>query len=279
MENAKPNMRALAQACEALSLPYKAVDEYGDFLAVTINGADRYFVNTRTPLNDEGVGEVCVNKVYTYMLLKDELPMPETRSYIDPSVDGMLLKYVNHGSVKEIVADIEHAFTFPVILKMNAGSQGKHVYKCDSLRKVARSIKSVFNKKQRNYDFSVLAQAYIDVAHEYRVLLLDGEIVLLYEKVVAEKGKNLSPLHNEGGKAVVITDESIHQSVKTIIEGSPHLKQMRWIGLDVAQDAEGKWWILELNTHPGFSYFIRDNGEAALVPVYIKMLQKLQHEK
>lgn len=278
LPTAKPNMQALARACEQLGISYTAIDEYGDFLAVHINGRAEYFVNTRTPFNSESVGCLCRNKVYAYMLLKDELPMPETRSYIDPKVENSLRKYVTYNTVREIVADITATFSMPVILKMNAGSQGRHVYLCKTSRRVRSSIKAIFNRRQQNYDFSVLAQPYIAIAHEYRVLVLDGEIVLLYEKVATEKNQNLSPLHNESGKAVLVTDTETREAITKLITGSPTVRQMRWLGLDVAQDEQGKWWVIELNTHPGFSYFIRDNGIDALVPMYVAMLQKLQND-
>ncbi len=278
LEHAKPHMQALAKACDALGIAYVPADEYGDFLVVTIGVKEYFFTNTRTPFNNESVASVCLNKVYSYMLLKDELAMPKTKSYIDPLAAESLQKYVTHTSVREIVADIVSSFTFPVVLKMNAGSQGRHVYKADTARKLTSSIKAIFNQRQRNYDFSVLVQPYIEIVHEYRVLVLDGEIVLLYEKVVTEKNDNLSPLHNESGKAVIIEDATVYEKIRSIIADSPRLQAMRWLGLDIAQDATGDWWIIELNSHPGFSYFIRDNGIESLVPVYTAMLQKLQNE-
>jgi len=278
LENAKPHMQALAKACDALGISYVSADEYGDFLVVTIGGKEYFFTNTRTPFNNESVASVCLNKIYSYMLLKDELPMPHTKSYIDPHAVEALQKYVTHATVDDIVADITKSFAFPVVLKMNAGSQGRHVYKVETSRKLTRSIKAIFNPRQQNYDFSVLVQPYIEIVHEYRVLVLDGDIVLLYEKVVTEKNDNLSPLHNGSGKAVRIDDSAIYEKIRSIIAGSPRLGQMRWLGLDIAEDASGEWWIIELNSHPGFSYFIRDNGTEPLVPIYATMLEKLKQE-
>lgn len=279
LETAKPNMQALARACEQVGCSYAPVDAHGDFLAITVGSKVHYFLNTRTPFNSESVECICRNKVYAYLLLKDELPMPLTCSYIDPRAEEGMRKYVTHKSVAEITADIVKQFSLPIIIKMNAGSQGRHVYLCNTPRKVKQSIKAIFNRRQKNYDFSVLAQPYISIAHEYRVLLLDGEIVLLYEKVVGQKSVNLSPLHNESGRAVLVTDAAVYEAIQEMIRRSPTLRQMRWLGLDVVQDVNGVWWVIELNTHPGFSYFIRDNGIDALVPMYVTILKKLQHEQ
>lgn len=275
----KPYIFALIKACKKLNIEYRFVDEYSNFLEVNINNRWQYFIGTRTPFNNETLASICLNKFYTYLLLKDELPMPKTIGYLDPDTILDLKKYLKFKSKKEIVKDIQNEFEFPMIVKMNSGAQGKHVYKCDSPRKIMKSLKAIFNKKHKNYDFSLLAQQFLNIENEYRVILLDGEIILLYEKVSKEKNRNLSPLHNEDGKAVLINDDSIYKKISEIVNNSPHLKQMSYIGLDIAKDFDNNWWVLELNTHPGFSYFIRDNGDGELVKMYEKVLNKLQNGK
>ncbi len=279
MENSRPYLQALVKACQKMNITFRKVDDFGNVLAIDIGGKEYYFSNTRTPLNNEAIASICLNKIYTYMLLKDELPMPKTIGYIDPKSDLDLKKYGQFNSIKEIAKNIEQEFEFPVIIKMNSGAQGMHVYKNDSFRRIVRAIKSVFNKRQKNYDFSVIAQQFIEIENEYRAIVLDGEIILLYEKVSKNKNINLSPLHNADGKAVIIEDEEVKIKIQEIISKSPKLKDMPWIGLDVAKDFQGNWWIIELNTHPGFSYFIRDNGDEPLVEMYEKVLNRLQHGK
>lgn len=275
----KPYIFALIKACKKLNIEYRFVDEYSNFLEVNINNRWQYFIGTRTPFNNETLASICLNKFYTYLLLKDELPMPKTIGYLDPDTILDLKKYLKFKSKKEIVKDIQNEFEFPMIVKMNSGAQGKHVYKCDSPRKIMKSLKAIFNKKHKNYDFSLLAQQFLNIENEYRVILLDGEIILLYEKVSKEKNRNLSPLHNEDGKAVLINDDSIYKKISEIVNNSPRLQQMPYIGLDIAKDFDNNWWVLELNTHPGFSYFIRDNGDGELVKMYEKVLNKLQNGK
>ena len=60
---------------------------------------------------------------------------------------------------------------------------------------------------------------------------------------------------------------------------SPVLKSFEWIGLDIAKDKNNEWWILELNTRPGFSYFIRDNGDEKIVEMYEKLLNRIKNGK
>jgi len=206
--------------------------------------------------------------------------MPKTKSYLDPdATDEDLKKNAEFKKQKLIAADILKNFEFPLIIKMNSGTQGRHVYKCDNKRKVLKSIKAVFKKKQKHYDSSILAQQFIEIKNEYRAILLDGEVVLLYEKVSNKKTNNLSPLHNDDGRAEIVNDVEIQNKIIEIVNNSPKLKSFEWIGLDVARDSKGDWWILELNTRPGFSYFIRDNGDEKIIEVYEKLLNRIKNGK
>lgn len=280
MENSKPNMRSLVNACENLGISYKKIDKIGNLLALNIDGNNFYFTNTRVPLNNEPVAAICVSKVYAYWLLNSELPMPKTKSYLDPnSEDEEISKIAHFKNEESIVDDILENFELPVVVKMNSGSQGRHVYKCKTKNKVALAVKSIYKKKQKDYDSTMLAQEFIEIKNEYRAILLGGEVILLYEKVSNQKITNLSPLHNDDGKAELVTDENIKNSIVEVVNRSPVLKSFEWIGLDIAKDKNNEWWILELNTRPGFSYFIRDNGDEKIVEMYEKLLNRIKNGK
>jgi glutathione synthase/RimK-type ligase-like ATP-grasp enzyme len=280
MENSKPNMRALVQASQNLNFTYRKIDPTGNFICINIDGKDFYFSISKVPINNESVAAICVNKAYTYWTLGEELPMPKTKAYLDPDSDDEVVSLnAEFKKQKLIVADILKNFQFPLIVKMNSGSKGKHVYKCDTKRKVAKAVKAVFNKKHKNYDSSILAQQFIEIKNEYRAILMDGELLLLYEKVAENKSTNLSPLHNEEGRAEIVHDENIRNQIIDIVNKSPTLKSFEWIGLDITKDSNGVWWVLELNTRPGFSYFIRDNGDTEIVKMYEKLLTRIKNGK
>jgi glutathione synthase/RimK-type ligase-like ATP-grasp enzyme len=280
MENSKPNMRSLVQACQNLNFDYAKIDQLGNLISVNIDGRYFYFTISKVPINNEPVAAICVNKSYTYWAMSGELPMPKTKDYLDPdSTDELVSNNAEFKNQKLIVADVIKNFDFPLIIKMNSGSKGRHVYKCSNKRKVANAVKSVFNKKQKDYDTSLLAQRFIEIKNEYRVILMEGEIMLLYEKVSNEKNTNLSPLHNDDGRAELVLDENITKAIKDIVDKSPTLQNFEWIGLDIARDNNGEWFVLELNTRPGFSYFIRDNGDELIVKMYEKLLIRIRDGK
>lgn len=280
MENSKPNMRSLVKACENLGMSYQKIDQLGNLIGINIDGEDFYFTISRVPINNEPIAAICLSKAYAYWFLNKELAMPKTKAYLDPdSEEEEIQKNVEYKTQKLVVADILKNFQLPVVVKMNAGAKGKHVYKCESKKEVANAVKAVFLKKQKYYDSTILAQEFIEIKNEYRAILLDGEMLLLYEKVSNEKITNLSPLHNDDGRAEVVTDENIQNEIKNLVEGSLKLKKLEWIGLDIARDEKGRLFVLELNTRPGFSYFIRDNGDTLIVEMYEKLLNRIKNGK
>jgi D-alanine-D-alanine ligase-like ATP-grasp enzyme len=52
--------------------------------------------------------------------------------------------------------------------------------------------------------------------------------------------------------------------------------QINFAGADLLRDKNGKLWLLELNSRPVFSIFIRDNGKEPVVKMYEKMLNTFQ---
>jgi glutathione synthase/RimK-type ligase-like ATP-grasp enzyme len=280
MENSNPNMRSLAKACGNLNIEYTKLDQFGNLLGLKINGETFYFTKVRVPIANESVAYICVNKAYTYWVFENDLPMPKTKAYLDPYSDDEDVR--NKSEFKKrrlIVDDIMKNFTLPLVVKMNSGSQGKHVYKCKTRWQVSRAVKAVFYKKQKDYDSTVLAQQFIEIKNEYRAISMDGEVILLYEKASDQKITNLSPLHNEDGRAVLVEDDSIKSEIVKIIERSPTMNRFDWLGIDIVRDTKGAWWVLELNSRPGFSYFIRDNGDEEIVKVYEKLLTRIRDGK
>ncbi|MBP6257266.1 hypothetical protein KA405_06340 [Patescibacteria group bacterium] len=119
--------------------------------------------------------------------------MPHTQWVYDP--DGSSDK---KKSYQELINDIEESFSYPVIVKMNKGTMGKHIYKCNTSSEVETALRSVFTR-DKNYDFMALVQDYISIETEYRVVVYNNIISFVYHKDnnEAEFTGNLSPLHFE----------------------------------------------------------------------------------
>ena len=273
-----PNTACLVQACEELSLPYTFYDDNKNFIGVEIHDREYFFVNVSTPFNEESIAKIYKDKEFTYRLLKDVIRIPECVGYLDPEGNPKYRSYASFKTHEEIVSDLEKRFTYPFIIKMNSGLQGRNVFKCVDRSEVFKALGTIFARNSHDYDYVALGQTYIPITREFRVLVFQGGILLAYEKDFSQASPDdpeISPLHKKNAKAVLIQDEMLLKRLSNFIEPVLEKFSNSFAGIDIVLDEKNEFWLLELNSRPGFEYFVRDNGTAPLVEMYKRMLTKL----
>jgi carbamoylphosphate synthase large subunit len=267
------NTECLREACDQLHVPYDICDEFGNVVCVRLE-KNYFFVNFSTPFNNDSFSQIAKDKDFSHMIGKDTIHMPRTKSYFDPNFG----KGFSGGmSVEVIVDEIMSEFDVPVIVKMNRGEQGKNVFLCRSRDEVSVAIKTIFKKDSELYDYIALAQEYIRIKSEYRVIVFRGKALLVYEKDVshAQFTGNLSPLHYENARAVHIKDEKFISDIQNAVARLLKKIPMEFTGIDLAVDVDGRYVFFEFNSMPGFKYFVRDNGKEPLVEMYMKIISTL----
>src|SRR3989344_510029 len=271
------NTKIIARACDGLKIPCRFLDKSQNLLAVKIKNEWLYFVHTTTPFNSESVARIDKDKDYTYELLKDVIRVPRTISFFDPQCDEDYKEYRTHKDVPGIVKEIGESFTCPVIIKRNSGAQGENVHLCGNAGETANAVKEIFNKNSRTYDYIALAQERVDIKIEYRAIVFKKRVVLLYAKDIlsARFVGNLSPLHYENAKAILIEDKATIEKIQGFALPVFEKLDLVFGGLDIALGKDNLFWLLELNTHPGFSIFIKDNGEEAILNMYAAILKTI----
>jgi len=282
MSNQLTNTRCLAEACRRLKLPVKSRDENGNLLSVEIGGRRFFFANYSTPFNSDAVSKIAKDKEFTYRILKDVVPMPRTAGFFDPSYDSVPDRpKAAFRSVEEITRSVLDNFSLPVIIKMNSGDRGVNVFLSRSGAEVQNAIGEIFLKQSRHYDYIALAQDYVPPAREFRAVVFRGRVVLLYEKDFsrAKFVGNLSPLHWEGARAVHVADKEAIADFEKLLTPIFSALPVEFSGLDVLEGKDGRRWLLEMNSQPGFFYFVRDNGEEPVVRMYEKILTVLLNHK
>ena len=84
-------------------------------------------------------------------------------------------------------------------------------------------------------------------------------------------------MHWEGAIAKQVNDrntvDAIAAFIKPIFQKMPAIA---YVGLDVALDDRGTYWLIEANSHPNFDIFIRDNGEDAIANLFQRILKSLE---
>jgi len=264
----------LIKSCEKLNLEYKNLHKTNNLLLVHTESQDLIFGHTITPFNSESEGLICRDKDFTYSLFSEYLKFPKTISFCNPDIDYQYQEYVEYKNVKEITTKILEEFSLPVIIKKNSGSQGMNVFKCNTKKEILIALKEIYNQKSKDYDYIALAQEYIKIHKEFRVIWFKGDILLIYEKDNS-KGEfvgNLSPLHWKNSRAVIIKDKLFKKRVKKFLSSINNIKGFNYLGVDIGLDEEDNMFLLELNSHPGFSRFLMDNDESYLVDMFVKIL-------
>ncbi len=272
------NIRLCIEACKQLNIDWEILHPNQNLLRIKINNNKiYYFVNYSTPFILQSTDKIFKDKEYTYQLLKQRVNLPNTRAFLSPFCNDKYQKYLNFPDIESILESINETFSLPVIIKRNSGAGGNNVFLCQNLEQVKLYLQQIFNINSKNYDYIALAQEYIDISHEYRAVFFNNELLLLYEKNKAEAKfvGNLSPLHWEGAKAVHITETSLISDIESFVQPIFQEVTLNYAGVDIVRDRNGKYWLIELNSHPSYDIFIRDNSEEIIINLYKKMLNSL----
>jgi glutathione synthase/RimK-type ligase-like ATP-grasp enzyme len=273
------NIRCLVKACHKLGIQYEYFDDNHNFVGIKLQGM-QYFANATTPWNNQSVAKICKDKDFSYRLLHDVIHMPHTMSFLNPGCDERYRKYLCYSTYSDIVTAISKKFSLPVIIKKNSGAQGANVFLCHSPEEITTALHTIYDTQSHLFDYVALAQEYVPIAREFRVIFFHKKIVLIYEKDISNAvfTGNLSPLHHENSRAVLINDQKLIARIQNFIMPMFSKLDVCYAGLDIVLTAQDKLYLLEINSHPGFEHFINDNGDEPLEAMFYSILLELSPE-
>ncbi|MBX9257052.1 alpha-L-glutamate ligase [Desmonostoc muscorum CCALA 125] len=267
------NVSLLLQACENLNISYEIIYPAENLIKVKFNNKHHYFCNYSTPLINQAVAKIVRDKEYTYHLLNKKIKLPRTMGFLSPLCDPKYKMYLKFPTIEDIILEIKENFETPVIVKRNSGSSGHNVFLCQNQDEIENALKEIFNLNSK-YDYVAIAQELIHIKSEYRAVYLNKELVLLYEKDITNANfiGNLSPLHWDGAKAKYISDPKILSEIDNFTRPIFEELDLDYGGLDIVLDKDNQYWLIEINSHPNFTIFTRDNGKEHALKVFEKIL-------
>ncbi len=270
------NVSLLLKACENLNISYEILHPSENLIKIKLNSKQHYFCNYSTPLLNQAVAHLLKDKEYTYHVLNKKVKLPRTVGFLSPYCDTKYKIYLKFPTIQDIVLEIKENFETPVIIKRNSGASGHNVFLCENINEIETALKEIFNINNK-YDYVALAQEFIQIKSEYRAVFLNKELVLLYEKDItdAQFVGNLSPLHWDGAKAKYINDPQILSEIANFAQPVFEELDLDYGGFDIVLDRDNQYWLIEINSHPNFGIFIRDNGEEHVLKIFEKMLVSL----
>ena len=274
------NIQSLIQACHSLDIRYEILHSDGNLVLVHAGNMPALFSNWTTPVNSQAVARLCEDKEYSYVALSKYMTMPRTIAFLDPQVAEQYQRYVRFNSTGAIVQEIADTFSYPFVLKRNRGSHGSNVFLVNDKQEAADKIETIFDKQSKEYDYVALVQEHITIAQEYRAVMFNGALMFAYLKSTsqAEYTGNLSPLHWSGAKAEQVSDPQMLSKIEQFAKPGLGKLGVRYAGIDIAEDADGQLWCIEINASPGFDKYIRDCGDTNVVALYIRILQWLSEQ-
>ncbi|MEH2061320.1 MAG: YheC/YheD family protein [Nostoc sp.] len=271
------NISLLLKACENLNITYEIIHPAENLVKIKLNNKQHYFCNYSTPLINQSVSHLIKDKEYTYHVLNQKIKLPRTLGFLSPFCDIEYKVYLKFPTIQDIVLEIKENFETPVIVKRNSGARGHNVFLCQNIDEIETALKEIFNINFKKYDYVALAQELIHIKSEYRAVFLNKELVLLYEKDISDAkfAGNLSPLHWDGAKAKYINDPQIFSEIANFAKPVFEELDLDYGGLDIVLDRDNQYWLIEINSHPNYTIFTRDNGEGPVLRIFEKMLLSL----
>ena len=272
------NLLCLQKACESLGIDYKIHHPSENIIEVIINRKSFLFTNWATPFNTHSNAQFNRDKDYFYTFFRDIVKMPKTRSYFNPHCDPKYEKFLVQKSIAEIISDIEANFNYPMIIKKNRGTWGINVFKISEKHKLEKALLDIYNKFSSSFDYIALAQEYLDIKFEYRVIFYKGKLQFCYKKDIdnATYIGNLSPFHHEGAKVVLETDKDFLDRIQSFCSPVFEKLDINYCGIDIVVDKQDVMWLLETNSSPGYDNIIRFGYESIVVELYQTILKDLQ---
>jgi D-alanine-D-alanine ligase-like ATP-grasp enzyme len=273
------SQKALVKACQKLKIPYDILHQ--DRFVVRVNFAKPlFFRHHHKPFNTSDIAGICKDKDLSYVLLHKNINIPDWKAYLAPNCNEKYHELLDFKSNEAIQENILTEFALPVIVKMNKGTQGKNVFKCENSRQILDALNTIFDRQSNLYDYIALAQKFIQIQQEFRVLAWRGEVVLMYEKnnKSAEFAGNLSPLHWKDAKAILIKDKNLIKEMQEFIAPIFKAIPIQFAGIDVALALNGDKYMLEINNAPGVAKFVEDNSIKPIEDMYIRILSELKDE-
>lgn len=274
----KPSMQieCLQRACRKLNISFSTYGNTGNFICLKMK-KPLFFVNSSTPFNSDSTVKICRDKEFTYNLVSDLVQMPQTQGFLDPGCEKRYKNYRKYYNQAEIAQAISRSFSWPVVLKPNAKERGKNIFFCTKKECIESALKTIFNQDSKNYDYVAIAQEYINIKREFRAVFFEKRIVLLYEKHIPSLSKKSpSDFYKKGLYTKHIKNQKMTAKIENFV--SPAFKALNasFVGADIAMGDDKLLYLLEFNSHPGFSRFVKDNGKEDLVLMYEKILASLQ---
>ncbi|MFB6090500.1 MAG: RimK family alpha-L-glutamate ligase [Halobellus sp.] len=171
-------------------------------------------------------------------LARAGLPVPETRFVSNP---------VDEDDVLAAAADLE----YPIVVKPNSTTRGVGVAKAtdpDSLLGTVDYLDLVHDYRATG-DKSYLLQEFLPDARDYRVMVLDGEVVGGVERRLPEDARDDGRWKHNVHRGATATAVDVPDDLRALAEGAAAVLEVDYLGVDLLV-SDGRAVVSETNARP-----------------------------
>lgn len=250
---------------------------YDWILKLTHKGEIMYIYGYQFPLNDAAAGLICGDKAALSAVLAGcGIPAAEHEFFMSPLNTHYTGCYGNWTQLTELLQ--RHG---RLVCKHNNGSGGIGVYIVSGQPELERTVSEIFRGSR-----SMSVSPFYDIINEFRVIMLDGNVRLIYKKIrpyVTGDGKrttfelafdkynssmcslditadlsaipisgekvNLGWKHNlgQGSKAIIVEDTGLRSRLASLAVHATEVLNIKFASVDIIETAAGLM-ILEINS-------------------------------
>ena len=268
------NLMIFVELCQEKNVPLRIIHECGNLLEVTAKDGKTYlFTVGSTPFINQSIFQLCKDKEFFYNYYQDVVAMPRKKGFLNPDCEPQYREYLIFSTHTQIIQESKRLFSYPLIAKMNQGEQGRCVFKVTNDAEFEQALTQIYQN-----DYIALVQEYINIQSEYRVIYLNKRQMFAYKKNNEDAvfTGNISPLHYDGAYAQVVEDKDLLAAFDQFIAPVFEKQNIPYCGMDIAVDKNGKMWLIEGNTSPGFTHLLKTaKGPALVKELYTQMFKDL----
>lgn len=288
----------LDDICQELDIEYKIISN-NYLIYLKKNGKTKFIWGNKFDLNNHGLGIAFDDKYATYEVLKNiDVPVIE-HSILYSSKNKS--RYAKNKSGISYMKEIFNKYNKDIVLKVNNGSKGFGVYHINSFSSFLLTSNKLFLSNK-----SLSVTPYENIINEYRVIVLNKEIKLMYGKknpVVVGDGtsslKDLLVKFNEpyfknkkiknyilkknevynydfkfnlskGSRAFIVIDEEIKKDLIKVVNKIVNNIDCNFVSVDIVKTVDNKYKVLEINSGVSIEKVVNfiDNGYAIAKEIY-----------
>ena len=140
-----------------------------------------------------------------------------------------------------------------IVIKPNDGFSGHRVFQLTTLDDLETVLQKIFHQS-----YSASLCPFYEIEHEYRVILLDGDPRLVYQKNRGDSWKfNLC----SGATPTEVMDKDLEKSIISLAQRAAKAVGLRFTSVDVIETVEHELLIMEVNSGVMTEHYLKAHPE------------------